>query len=318
MSSYLVAEKLIRNLEKTKFKYQIYLPENDTIVAYNKKKKLFFKDYTEEKLKYFILVNYDVKVNNFFWNYNYCDKKNISNEIKTSILSGIMVDTEEYTMGKLVIEIYMSEILTECFSLREPIGDTDYYKKYLNTINVEKDIFKIFLINLNSKLPLTEGYLELITKIFAEKEYIRDVINQDEIDDIIKFLFQKGSRFVFEENKLIFENIPIRNIDSASIFITKNNSIDQFEKLMYINLMIKNQTELITQNKNSIISFKNRENFLGFNLLDMDIEDKNINIFKETVGNYIDSGGSINFTVIDNKILNDEIKQKIMFTNNLL
>ena len=307
MSLYLFTEKMIKNLEKTKFSYQIYLPEEDTIVAKNSKDKLLFKDYNEENLKYFVLINYDVKVNNFFWNYNYCNEKNLSSDITTAELA----DLEEYSMGKLVMEIYMTEVLANCFGVID-------YKKYLDKINIEKDIFKKYLINLNSKLPLTEGYLELIKKNFAQKEYIRTFVNQDEIDDIIKFLFQKGNRFSLDETKVIFENIPVTNINSASIFITKNNSIDQFEKLNYIDMMISNQESMIEQNKNSVISFKNRENFIGFNLLDMDIEEKNINIYKDVINNYIDSGGSINFDITDDKKLDEEIKQKIMFTNNLL
>lgn len=308
MSLYLFTEKLIKNLEKTKFKYEIYIPENDTIVAYTKDKKLLYKNYTEENLKYFVLINQDVKINNFFWNYNYCNQSNISTLEKTDVLT----DLEIYNMGKLILEIYMTEILANCFSYMKN------YKKYLETINIEKDVFAKFLINLNSKLPLTEGYLELIIKVFSQQYYKIDIIDFDEIDDIIKFLFQKGDRFTLEENKVIFENIQVKNINSASIFITKNSSLNQFDKLKNIDYMILNQHKMIGEIKHQIISHKNRENFLSFNLLNMDIEKENINIYKDVVNNFINTGGSLDINIPDDKLLNDELKQKIMFTNNLL
>lgn len=308
MSLYLFTEKLIKNLEKTKFKYEIYIPENDTIVAYTKDKKLLYKNYTEENLKYFVLINQDVKINNFFWNYNYCNQSNISTLEKTDVLT----DLEIYNMGKLILEIYMTEILANCFSYM------NNYKKYLETINIEKDVFAKFLINLNSKLPLTEGYLELIIKVFSQQYYKIDIIDFDEIDDIIKFLFQKGDRFTLEENKVIFENIQVKNINSASIFITKNSSLNQFDKLKNIDYMILNQHKMIGEIKHQIISHKNRENFLSFNLLNMDIEKENINIYKDVVNNFINTGGSLDINIPDDKLLNDELKQKIMFTNNLL
>lgn len=308
MSLYLFTEKLIKNLEKTKFKYEIYIPENDTIVAYTKDKKLLYKNYTEENLKYFVLINQDVKINNFFWNYNYCNQSNISTLEKTDVLT----DLEIYNMGKLILEIYMTEILANCFSYM------NNYKKYLETINIEKDVFAKFLINLNSKLPLTEGYLELIIKVFSQQYYKIDIIDFDEIDDIIKFLFQKGDRFTLEENKVIFENIQVKNINSASIFITKNSSLNQFDKLKNIDYMILNHHKMIGEIKHQIISHKNRENFLSFNLLNMDIEKENINIYKDVVNNFINTGGSLDINIPDDKLLNDELKQKIMFTNNLL
>ncbi len=48
MSLYIYTKQLIRNLEKTKFKYQIDLPYDDFVVASNKKTKLYFSQFDEE------------------------------------------------------------------------------------------------------------------------------------------------------------------------------------------------------------------------------------------------------------------------------
>ena len=307
MSLYLYTKQLIRNLEKTKFKYQIDLPCDDFVVASNKKTKLYFSQTNEENLKYFILTNYDVKVDDFFWDYNFCNSENL----KKDLPDVDMADIEKYNVGKLITKIYMMKILANCFVVEDKREDLD-------KINIEKEIFRDFLINLDYKLPLTDGYFDLIVKVFCDKKYTREIISYNQIDDIIIFLFKDEIRFKPDEITNILEKVKIKNFSAASYYITSNENINQFNKLQYINIIINNQSSLLDEPNKYVISADNKDEYAGFNLLDIDIEKKNIDVYLNTVKNFIDSGGSINFDIINDKFLDQKIKRKSLFIKNSL
>ena len=90
------------------------------------------------------------------------------------------------------------------------------------------------------------------------------------------------------------------------------------DKLLYISILFENYDDDLTQSNTIGITEINKDNYIGFQLLLMDLDVQHINLYQKIIISYVDKGGSLDFFYVDDKALNKELKKTIIFAKNLL
>ena len=287
MSYYLSTLDLEKTLKNKGLEHSIIHPGDEDVVASWGNKKLLFKDYTEDKLKQIVQEEKNAMVHNHFWNFYYCDEKNI--EDKSIKGDNTLIDLNTYMKGKLILTVSMIDIISGVFKVKD-------CSKYLKCLNIDKCIFADFLINFKHTIPLTDCFLELIVRIF-------------EPDNILDFLFDNKPRFNIGETETILNEIEIFSLNRSAIYIF-SMKISECEKLKYFNILLNVYQNEIDITTTVYTSMNQKDKYAGYYLLNMDLEEDLINLYLDTIKLFMDKNGSVDFIITDNHQLNDKLKKR--------
>ena len=164
--------------------------------------------------------------------------------------------------------------------------DTELEKVKYHKIEItEKDLFRKFLLNLNYRLPLTDGYLRLIKCVFSEELKggdLQDPLDESHVfytvsDQIYRFLFPGPEpRFTFDETRVILENIKLNDIDLYSRYINgyEGRMSMDVEENKWLNLFFE-IGDIDINNQNLTILDKNKYKFMIYHLLSIEITKMN-------------------------------------------
>ena len=292
MSLYLYTQKLEDLFENTNLDYTFAGFDDDFVIAHHKSIKLYYKNYSEEKLESFIQKHPLALVNKYFWNINYCKNINVENKDLEKDLP--LVDLNTYFMGKLSSYIGMLSIILDLFTCKD-------YTYYINELVVDKNLFRCFLNEIDYTFPLTNRFLEFTKFIFDGS-------------NIISYLFSNNrSKYNLLQTRTILENIPFDSINQASKYIFTLSTSDG-NKLCYINLLIDLYQDDIDITKIVYISNSKRKEYLGYYLLTLDVTTELFNLYIDTIKTYYNKRGSVCYKIIDNPELNSifEKNEKII------
>ena len=277
MSIYLERSKL-KSLEKY-LDLKIDDDTNGKIVASACKKKLYLKDYTEEKLKKFVEKNNCCGVNYIFWNYNYCTLDNLILDDINKIIKKLSITEykdKQFTAGYIISIINYYNILYEVYN--NPKFDID-------EIKLDKKNFKHLLIDSNDKYIVSDKFSEILYKIFNE-------------DDIHHYLLKEIHCVSLDEFKIMLKKIKITNLDNICEFIFKY--IEDFElKLNYINVLLDHCDNIDYSEEYVFIDDLTVD--MGFMLINMDLPDGQLTQnYMDTINKYINTKGPLKFTYSEN------------------
>lgn len=321
-----IKNNLINLVNDNDLNHQIKKNNPEEIVAlYGDNNVLTYDNYTPDKLEKLTKKYNDIKINRNFWNSDFCDKGNLlvdNYENKINIDAGLNFNitkglniglnfgnnkwknknrkkySKDYEFGKLLYEIEMAKSFNSFF-----INNRMPFK-------FEKIKFAEFLINYNHRVSLTLGYLELIIKVFSDLDDYNYLLTQ--------FLFiENYPRFEIEETRIILEKINIEDIDYAG-YLIKELYIGVGEKLLYYEVILKTYNGNYIMSNNVGLSDKNKNDYLGYFLLTLDIENSQHNLYGDVLKNYINIGGSLNFDFLGDEKKNKELRKRKKFIKNFI
>lgn len=299
MSIYLLSKKIDNHLRFFNVNYDINVPKRTNVACAKKGNKyvsLDFDNYTEEKLRDFVKneKHTDVKVDYNFWDYNFCNENQLRRDdtmyfcdFKTG-----MIDLSKFPVGYLVTVISMYNILLNTLVMKDEV----LYEDYLNEAVIVKNFFAEFIINKKIVFPLTHNYLELLTRIFNE-------------DNIFNLLFQEKPMYPVGEISTILKRFKGWNINEKSIFIFEMR-ITNLNKLIYTNLLLDLYEDNIDRSYSVFYDTQVLNPSLGFYLFTLPIDNKLTDYYFKTMKHYLDKNGARYIDVINDRKLNDEIKNK--------
>ena len=277
MSIYLERSKLKR-LENY-LNLKIDDDTNGKIVASGCKKKLYFKDYTEEKLETFVKKYENCKVNYIFWNYNYCTLDNLSLEDIEEILNKLKINEykdKQFVAGYIISIINFYNILFKLYN------NSNFD---IDEIKLDKKNFKHLLIDSNDKYIVSDKFSNILHKVFNE-------------DDIHHYLLKENNYVSLEEFEIMLKKIKVNNLDNICEFIFKY--IQEFElKLNYINILLDNCDKIDYSEEYVFIDDLTLD--MGFMLINMELPDGQLTqSYIDTVNKYINTKGPLKFTYSPN------------------
>ena len=244
---------------------------------------LNFADYSENELRQLVTENKDVIVQEEFWNYDYCDYKNINPEVSDIFIERLKVIIDDYkafTKGTLITLILLHELLLNVYLIEE----LEVFYCYLEKLKLSNKIIKNFLINMDYQLPLTKNYLALITKTFDST-------------DIFDFMFKECCQFNFQEFRSVLENYEVTDLDEAARACFSIN--DTKTSLKYLLIIIEMYDDKIDKNDMIYYNYKNKEPYLGYILLTLKIPMKLEVLYYRVIKAYMDKYGSVKFKISD-------------------
>ena len=295
MSIYLAKKKLKNILNNGILNYDINMEKIKHVAEVPSKGILDYQDYNEENLKNLVKKNKTVYVDIEFWNYNYCQYKNINPIITENILEQfdfLPNDYKSFSEGNIVILILLHELLTNIFI----IPKLEDFKLYLEKLKISNKIIVNFLTRIEYKLPLTENYLYLILKVFNE-------------ENIYDFLFRECCYFTIDEYKIILEKFKIKDIHLLSYYIKSHfNNSKKF--LEYLDFIIDIYDKKIDLTNTIVFKLKNNNYNLGYYLLTLDINNEIENLYYKVIKKYLDKEGALNIKVYDNHKVSKLIKTR--------
>lgn len=296
MSIYLAKKELADLLEGSHLKFDIKLDFSKKIVAENKNgKELKFQDYTEENLKKMVAGKKNVYVNLDFWNYNYCTDLNIDPEVSGNFINNLSVvvkSLNDFSVGTLVILIFLHELLLNTFKIKS----REVYLEYLEGIKISRKIIRNFMVGMQYHLPLTENYLILILEVF-DKETIFD------------FLFKKCCQFTIEEFSKIMEYFELDNIHEMSYYIFERFKSKKLQ-LEYCKLCLILFEDKIDFYDEALYSKKNKSPHIGYYLLTLKLNPELENLYYSVIKIYMDKFGTLNLILTDDEDKNKFIKTR--------
>ena len=297
MSLYLITEKLENLFKDTNLDYTfVGFFDDDFVVAHHKSIKLYYKNYSEEKLESFVQKHPHSLVNKYFWNLNYCKNINVENKDLEKDLP--LVDLNTYFEGKSSCYVGMLLMILDLFTCKD-------YTYYINELVVDKYLFRCFLNELDYTFPLTNSFLEFIKFIFDGS-------------NIISYLFNKNrSKYNLVQTRTILENIPFDSINQSAKYIFTLSTTDG-NKLCYINLLIDLYQDDIDITKVVYISNSKKKEYLGYYLLTFDVTSELFNLYIDTIKLYYDKKGSMCYKIVDNPVLNNIFEKNEKIIKNIL
>ena len=277
---------LIEILKKGNLDFNIELDTSRFVAQVPEKGILTYTEYTEENLKTIVEKNKKCYVDLEFWNYNYCNFKNL-NPVHTSDflenIDFIISEKDSFSEGTVVMLILLNEMLLNVYK----IEDTEEFEKYLEGFKISKKIIKNFLINIEYKLPLTENYLKLILKVFDE-------------ETIYDFVFRECCYFNLEECKGILKHYPIKNIHLASYYIVTNFTSTELI-LKYLCFIIDSFDGVIDYGDIVYYNKENKDPLLGYYLMTLPIDEKLEPRYYYTMRKYMEKSGTLCVKTIGDK-----------------
>ena len=295
MSIYLAKKELKNILDKSKLKYSLPLDLDRHVAVDKNGNYMSYNEYSEEKLQKLVESKKKLYVDIEFWNYNYCTSENLDPSIENGIIDNLTVivkSLKEFSTGTLVVWIILHEILLNTFKIKSK----DLYLEYLSDIKINKKHIRNFMLRMDYQLPLTENYLTLILEVFDD-------------ETIYDFIFRECCNFTLGEFEKIMEFFTLRDINMASFYICDKFK-DSETRLKYLEKCI-----ILFENKIDITKYvtytkKNKNPYIGYCLLTMDVTPKIHDLYYSVIKNYMDKSGSINITVSDSKEDTKFIKER--------
>jgi hypothetical protein len=290
MSIYSYSEKINSLLQRNIIKIKI--PE---IIAYKGNDKVYYDDYDEKKLEKLARKNYIFNIN--FWNINYCDENNLSEEFKTEFFfqppKSNIVNINKINIGILVMSISFLNTLY----LTYEVEDHDKYCEFLNNLNIDRNVFAKFIIENNFCLPLTENYLSLIKRIFTN-------IN------IIDYVF--NDKIIYNPNQIksILEHFNFGSINFASQYIFDNKYLSTKDKLCYIEVLLDLYDDDIDKDNIIFLNTKNFKPYLLYYLFSLDIDYDLNNFYFIIMEKFITKNGAHEIKIVNDDKLNDKMANK--------
>ena len=253
---------------------------------------LDFKNYTEDILEKLVRRKGTVHVDLEFWNYNYCNFKNIDPDFSEMLIEKskiILEKPEGYSEGTIVILILLHQILLNVYKIQ----DFETFENYLTHIKVSKRVIKNFLINMEYRLPLTRNYLHLIEVVFDERS-------------IFDFVLKEKDYFSFDEFKKIISKFQIRDIDGSSIAVLESFSNTR-QGLKHVSFLIDLYDDIISKND---FSYQKMGSFdmLSVELLKMKLNNKNRDCYYSVVKKFLEKGGNFNVIVLGDNEMNEMVQ----------
>jgi len=287
MSIYLAKSEMINFFKKNNMDYKLEIPTHEhvaTLYREGEPNYLNFSDYSERDLKELVNDYEDVIVQEEFWNYNYCDYRNINPEVSDIFVERLKViidDYKDFTKGTLTVLILLHELLLNVYLIEK----LDVFYCYLEKLKLSNKHIRNFLINMDYQLPLTKNYLALITKTFSSV-------------DIFDFLFKECCQFDHNEFRSILENYKVTDLDeAANACFSINNTKTSLE---YMLIIIDMYDDKIDKNDMVYYNYKNKQPYLGYILLSLKIPMKLEVLYYRVIKEYMGKYGSVNFQLSDN------------------
>lgn len=257
----------------------------------NGKVLLLLENYESKKQLKEIIINNDTKINYIYWDYNFCDINNLSENDKDYLLKKIKLDyyvKDSVALGSLLSLIVCYNLLVHTYE----IEDKNIYIELLDSINIDKNIVIDFLIENKFILPLNDNYLILIKRIF--KNNVK----------ILNLIFKSKCLFSNDEIELILNEFDYGGINFASEFIFNSNySLKQ--KLIYSKILINSYDEIIDPEPVLYLRADNYKPSLAYYLFSMKVDGNLTNLFFEVLKLFIDKGGAKEVYFYGNKELSD-------------
>ena len=295
MSIYLSKKELINILEKSRLDFKIPVVDKKVIASYKGEIIMKIEDYSEEKLEKLVKKHKKTIVDFEFWNYNYCNSKNLDPDISEEFISNLEVvvrNLNDFSTGTITMLIIIHELLLNTFKIKS----NKLFLQYLQDIKVSRKIVKNFMLNMEYQLPLTENYLTLILEVFDQ-------------ETIFDFLFKKCCSFNLEEFEKIMEYFEVRDIHLVSyyIFTSFKNKEKQLKYLDSCLILFEDKIDL---SENVIYKKRNKNPHVGYYLLKMELTPSIESLYYCVVKRYIDKYGSLNIIVNDDEDENNFIKTR--------
>lgn len=250
------------------------------------------ENYSEEELRKHS-SSADILIHPFFWNYKFCSIDNLltSNNYEEISLGD---NQKMVNCGKLLSEISLHEVLYKAYTLNH-----DDFKKVLNEINIDRNIYSNLMIKLNYNLPMNENYKALIERVFIDKK-------------IIDFIFNKHCYFSAEQIENILTNIDFGNINDASCPIFSSTKYSIIDKLRYAKALICAYQYSIDNEKIIYYSVKNPKIYLALYLFQLDLEGGIVDLYYDVLAHFFYNKGANKIIVIDNDRLNKKLEKKYL------
>ena len=273
MSIFLERNKL-KSLENF-LQLSIIEDTNGKIVASACNKKLYFKDYTEEKLKKFVEKYENSKVNYIFWNYNYCTLDNLILDDINKVMKKLSITqykNKQFTAGYIISIINFYNILYELYN--NPNFNID-------DIKIDKINFKNLLIESKDTYIVSDNFLKILEKIFDG-------------NNIHLFLFKKDNSISLDECKIILNKIKIIDLDICCKYLFKYVS-DFNLRLSYLNIILDSYDEY--DYSEEYVYIDDITSNMGFLLINMSLPDGQLTIkYTDVINKYINFKGPLKFT----------------------
>ena len=278
MSLYLYTEKLEDLFKNTNLDYTFINFDPDYVVASYKNFKIHYKDYNEKSLKSFVKKYSNCLVSNYFWNIEYCKNNNVEDKKLEENLP--YVDLNMYFAGRLTSHI-------SCLSLMLELYDCKDYVNFIDSLVVDKYLFRSFLHEIDYIFPLTEKLLAFFVFIFDNTNIIEYIFNNNK------------AKYDIKQTRTILEVIGFDSINRASYYIFSLN-LETGIKLLYTNLLLDIYQQPIDSTEVVYISNEKKKEYLGYHLLTLNIGEKLFNLYVDVIKLFYDKKGSVCYKIIDN------------------
>ena len=200
--------------------------DNDIIASYTqgtKKKNLYFKDYTLEKLKT-IVENYEPKIHFKFWNYNFCNIDNVNKLDIHNFTKNIkkQIFNKDYTfLGHVICTVYCYDTLIKVYTL-----DIEKFNDVFNGIIIDLNIIRDFFITSQYFFPINANLLFLYSKVFSK-------------DTIHKIMF----KYSLQDILMLVEEYPIEDFHRCTkyLYFSKHNFVQ------VLNFLVDNINDIDTE-----------------------------------------------------------------------
>ena len=251
----------------------------------------------------------DYYVDYHYWNYEYHSYEMLEEKFKESLKNKIkfIVDNLELVaFGSFINRILFHQMLVNMYSF-----DVTEFKKYLYLVNIDKNVILDLYIEYDYKLPYTENFLCFLERILDDN-------NSHKILNIIFSKDKEIANFDREIISMLLKKFNFGDINSAYLFIVKNNYYTLTDKLLYLHIMIDSYEDIIDQEQNDNLSFKNLENSLGFYLYSLNVENNLAKLYIKIIDLFRAKGGVKSVSIVDDTELDRKLKNNIYNENELL